>query len=643
MPLFTLPKQARKKCAPRFTPRLNALEDRHTPALTFQFDYSLDSSGLFADPSHRQILEQAASDLASRIVSTLADISPSGTDTWTALFNDPSTGAQERISNLTIPTGTIRVYAGGGALSGGEAGEGGPGGYSVSGSPAFMQSVMARGGGGTGLWGGSVSFDTTQSWYFGADAAGLPTGQLDFYSAATHELGHVLGIGTAKQWSADVQNGTFTGATAEAVYGAAPPVSPDGSHWAQGTKSDGEPVALQPMLEANRRVNFSQLDYAALRDLGWQVSGLPGSVAQTNAALVPTASTDAQAGALATPVSPTPPPVAMPVGGVRAGRLIVLSGPADGTIQAYTMTATGQLAPIGAALHPFSNFGGVVRAIAADVNGDSIADIVAATGPGGGSRLKVIDGRTFTDLVPEQSIFETSFAGGVFLAAGDFNQDGRDDIVITPDQGGGPRVKVLEFSGAQTLTLADFFGINDPNFRGGARPAVGDVNGDGTPDLVVAAGFGGGPRVSVIDGTTVTTGAAKRSLSADFFAFEPGLRNGAYVAVGDVDGDGSGDLIFGAGPGGGPRVLALSGKTLVAAGPGTALANPLANLFAGDPSQRGGVRVSARDLNGDGKAELVTGDGQDGTAQLYQPRPGGLTATQTFAPFTDVLDGVYVG
>ena len=52
--------------------------------------------------------------------------------------------------------------------------------------------------------------------------------------------------------------------------------------------------------------------------------------------------------------------------------------------------------------------------------------------------------------------------------------------------------------------IARFLGIEDANFRGGARSAVGDVNGDGTPDLLVAAGFGGGPRVAVYNGRTVT-------------------------------------------------------------------------------------------------------------------------------------------
>ena len=86
----------------------------------------------------------------------------------------------------------------------------------------------------------------------------------------------------------------------------------------------------------------------------------------------------------------------------------------------------------------------------------------------------------------------------MYVAAGDLTGDGVADLVITPDEGGGPRVRV--FNGAGFGQVADFFGIDDPNFRGGARAAVGDVNGDGVGDLLVAAGFGGGPRVAVFDG-----------------------------------------------------------------------------------------------------------------------------------------------
>jgi hypothetical protein len=40
------------------------------------------------------------------------------------------------------------------------------------------------------------------------------------------------------------------------------------------------------------------------------------------------------------------------------------------------------------------------------------------------------------------------------------------------------------FSGEQFTQIDDFFGIDDPNFRGGARAAVGDIDHDGAGDLL---------------------------------------------------------------------------------------------------------------------------------------------------------------
>src|SRR5262249_11982565 len=143
------------------------------------------------------------------------------------------------------------------------------------------------------------------------------------------------------------------------------------------------------------------------------------------------------------------------------------------------------------------------------------------------------------------------------------------------------------------------------SFRGGARAALGDVNGDGTPDLAVSAGFLGGPRTALFDGTTLLGGSPAR-LVRDLFAF-PGaeattLRNGVFVAAGDGDGDGKADLIFGGGPGGAPRVFILSGVLVAANNVAGAQATPVANFFvAGNTSDRGGVRVAAKDADGDGK------------------------------------------
>jgi hypothetical protein len=172
---------------------------------------------------------------------------------------------------------------------------------------------------------------------------------------------------------------------------------------------------------------------------------------------------------------------------------------------------------------------------------------------------------------------------------------------------------------------------------------VGDVNADGRPDLVVAAGFLGGPRIAVYDGTTVLGGTPTRLVN-DFFAFEDTLRNGAYVAVGDLNGDGFGDLIFGAGPGGAPRVLAITGQTLMSQGSTAALAAPLANFFGGDQSNRSGIRVAVKDLDGDGRADFLTGGGSGTAVTAYDGQD--LTVLFTLSSGSDPLgafNGVFVG
>src|SRR5690606_5334242 len=139
----------------------------------------------------------------------------------------------------------------------------------------------------------------------------------------------------------------------------------------------------------------------------------------------------------------------------------------------------------------------------ADFNGDGVSDIVLATGPGAPTLVTILDGKTRGELF-RINPFEASFTGGVFVAAGDVTGDGVPDLVITPDEGGGPRVRL--FSGDGFGQIADFLGIDDPNFRGGARAGIGDINRDGYGDLVVAAGFGGGPRVAAFSGKGLTRG-----------------------------------------------------------------------------------------------------------------------------------------
>ncbi len=293
------------------------------------------------------------------------------------------------------------------------------------------------------------------------------------------------------------------------------------------------------------------------------------------------------------------------------------------------------------AVAPFAGFTGGVHTAAADFNGDGVADLIVGTGPGIATRVLVLDGKTQAELF-SVAPFEASFTGGVYVSAGDVNGDGIPDLAITPDEGGGPRADV--YSGAIGFPkIASFFGIDDVNFRGGARSAIADMTGDGTADLIVVAGFGGGPRVAAFDGKSLSTGTPVK-IFGDFFAFEQALRNGIFVTAGDINGDGFADLIAGGGPGGGPRVLALDGKSLLS----NQYVN-LANFFGGDINSRGGIRVAVKNLDGDNRADLVVGSGAGAGSRVtgYLGKniaaDGTPTAQFDFDALAGFSGGVFVG
>lgn len=197
-------------------------------------------------------------------------------------------------------------------------------------------------------------------------------------------------------------------------------------------------------------------------------------------------------------------------------------------------------------------------------------------------------------------------------------------IAVGAGAGGAPEVKVLE---AATGTPRYDFLAYPAGFRGGARVALGDVTGDLVPDIVTGAGPGGGPQVNVYDGTT-------GNLLIAFDAYAPAFPGGVYVAVGDVNDDGFGDVITGAGAGGGPHVLVYSGKDLV-----QGVVTPLDSFFAYAPEFPGGVRVAAGDVNADHHADIVTGAGPGGGphVEVFSGQDGSLL--QSFMAYDPAFAG----
>jgi len=259
-------------------------------------------------------------------------------------------------------------------------------------------------------------------------------------------------------------------------------------------------------------------------------------------------------------------------------------------------------------------FNGGVHVATADVNGDGVTDIIAGAGEGGGPHVKIIDGNRINELGPNNVIsdaallgsffaYAPSFTGGVYVAGGDTNGDGKADVITGPGFGGGPQVKVIDATKlgmvdgqneiSDAALLQNFYAYS-PQFFGGVRVASGDVNGDKKADIVTGAGFGGGPHVVVFDGTNVN------NVLRSFFAFPATYTGGVYVAAGDVNGDSKADLFVGQGAtiSGPAHVRKFDGAT------GSLVIDFVPDNWALS------ARVATADVDNDGLADLLTANGQ---------------------------------
>lgn len=259
--------------------------------------------------------------------------------------------------------------------------------------------------------------------------------------------------------------------------------------------------------------------------------------------------------------------------------------------------------------------------------------------------IRLVDekGREKTRFFP----FSPDYQGSLSLASGDLDGDGQAEIVLGAGPGGGPHVRIFS---SQGKLISQFFAYN-PEFKGGVKVAVGDVDGDGLGEIITGAGPGGGPHVRVFD--------LAGNIKAQFFAYEDNFRGGLDLAAGDIDGDGQSEIVTGAGPGGGPHVRVFNGQgrlisqffayennfsgglsievadiygqesrdkkeIVVAPGPGREpevrifdlAGKKLRGIMAYSEKFKNGVNLSVSDLNKDALAEILCGAGLGGSPHL---------------------------
>ncbi|NQV90370.1 VCBS repeat-containing protein [Candidatus Uhrbacteria bacterium] len=180
--------------------------------------------------------------------------------------------------------------------------------------------------------------------------------------------------------------------------------------------------------------------------------------------------------------------------------------------------------------------------------------------------------------------YTETYSRGINISVGDIEDDGSIEIVTGTENGGGPQVRVFNADGV--LINPGFFAYAD-SFRGGVNVAIGDLNGDNVKEIICGAGYNGGPHVRVFkkDGTLINPG---------FFAYDTAFRGGVNVAVGDVDGDGIDDIVTGPGLGGSPLARVYDRDGI--------LKN---EFYLFEASLHDGLEVVASDIDGDGIAEII--------------------------------------
>jgi hypothetical protein len=251
-----------------------------------------------------------------------------------------------------------------------------------------------------------------------------------------------------------------------------------------------------------------------------------------------------------------------------------------------------------------------------DVNGDGFADIIVGVPlfdigeVGDAGQVVVFFGPDFTTTLSLQAPVPEAFAFfGWAVAAGDFNGDGKDEVIV-----GAPNATVAGLSAAgQTFIflgpdLTSVFSLQPPAlFAGGVFGSVvatgRDINGDGFEDLVVE---GNGEGIVFFGGTSFDT-------VADFTLTIPlpevnGTASGG-VAIGEVNGDGFGDVVLGASFADVGKLFKVenAGRAFIFVGP-----PPFATVIplqAHDPDigAKFGWAVATGDVNGDGLEEVVVG------------------------------------
>lgn len=276
--------------------------------------------------------------------------------------------------------------------------------------------------------------------------------------------------------------------------------------------------------------------------------------------------------------------------------IITAAGPGGGPhIRAFDYLGNAEDEPNN--LFAYSTaFRGGVHVASCDIDADGVDEIIAGTGPGQPPYVRVFekDGT----MVSQFLAYAVNIEGGVYLACGDLDGNGQDEIITGVPEGYGPHVRVFDGRNGNVTITAGFFAY-DPWVRTGIRVAAGDLDGDGKDEIITGTGYGAGTHVRTFSGT------GESLFTPGFFIYGTADRTGINVGSGDVNGDGKDEIITGSGYGRIPEVKVY-----------TRYGIELSSFQAYPAAYLAGVKVAAGDVDGDGEEEIITGTNAGGGPQV---------------------------
>ncbi|WP_171474779.1 hypothetical protein [Frigoriglobus tundricola] len=306
----------------------------------------------------------------------------------------------------------------------------------------------------------------------------------------------------------------------------------------------------------------------------------------------------------------------------------------------------------GGSFTPFSNYDGPISFTSADVNGDAVADIIVSEGygPGSSSEVRIFDGAAAragrADLIADFYAYSNvagasqtpGFAGGVSVAAADFNGTGPAEVVTSAGVGGNGHVKVWnfhdpvtgQFLGSSPVLETSF--LSYPGFLGQTSVTTLSQGSGSTPLLVTASGAGttASDVRAYADPTAIgqVPAGAPVAVVARTTVF-PGYLGGVSIASGDTTGTGTNELFI-APSTGTPEVSTF---TLGSSGTGGTEFLPGITFSTGTGTESG-ITLGAADINGTGYADVLTSFAGSSTISAYSLNNGAAVPVTGLSGFT---------